>query len=247
MVLFLGKMRISHELKRLGFDGSIHGLIVDIDSCNHVMVNPVDGSITFYYSPEFGQVQEFESFQKQLVFMGRSGFLEGKVTETERDEIDLYDSYMLSSAEKNGLLSEMKTVSRRTGAYGVSRAVSPLQRLFTGHVLRDFDLRLIEVEDKKARRRVRSFLGRVYADEYGEYFVIHDDLREFVRVLNADGMESVITIQKLKSSMTGDSWSKAYWITQSVDETIAEYSEELPVAWKNAIRTIYPRLLEGKN
>lgn len=241
------QMRISHELQRLGFDGSIHGLIVDIDSCNHVMVNPVDGSITFYYSPEFGQVQEFESFQKQLVFMVRSGFLEGKVTETEHNEIDLYGSYMLPSAEKNGLLSEMKTVSKRIGAYGVSRAVSPLQRLFTGHVLRDFDLRLIEVEDRKARSRVRSFLGRVYADEYGEYFVIHDDLRESVRVLNADGMESVITIQKLKSSITGDSWSKACWITQSVDETIAEYGEELPVAWKNAIQTIYPRLLEGKN
>ena len=40
------------------------------------------------------------------------------------------------------------TVSRTDGAYGVSRAVSPLQRIFTGHVLRDFDLGLMDSESE---------------------------------------------------------------------------------------------------
>ena len=31
-------------------------------------------------------------------------------------------------------------MSRKEGMYGVSRKISPLQRLFTGRVLRDFDL-----------------------------------------------------------------------------------------------------------
>lgn len=83
------QLQISHELKSLGFDGTIHGLIVDIDFFNHVMVNPVDGSIRFYYSPTFGQMQQFESFQKQLEFMGCVELLESKSTESERNELAL--------------------------------------------------------------------------------------------------------------------------------------------------------------
>ena len=71
--------QISRELKRLGFRGTIHGLIVDIDDYDHIMVNPVNGSITFYYSPWFGLVKEFESFQKQLEFMNDTGLLESSL------------------------------------------------------------------------------------------------------------------------------------------------------------------------
>ena len=241
------QLQISHELKRLGFDGTIHGLIVDIDFLNHVMVNPVDGAITFYYSPMFGQVKTFESFQKQLEYMGRVELLESKTIEPKGDEIALYNSSMLVTAKNNNVLEDLTTVSRRTGAYGVSRAVSPLQRLFTGHVLRDFDLRLIEVEDEHTQARKRSLCGRVYRDrDYNEYLVIQDDLGEFIRLLDYEGNETVMTIQKIRSSMTGDSYYRACWVTKGATETIDEYGEDLPDEWRNALYDRFPKLFEDK-
>lgn len=231
------QLQISRELKSLGFDGTIHGLIVDIDFYNHVMVNPVDGSIIFYYSPVFGQVKPFESFQKQLEFMGCIGLLESKTTESGRNKIALYNSSMLVTVAHNSVLSELTTVSRRTGAYGISRAVSPLQRLFTGHVLRDFDLRLIEVKDETARTRIKSLCGRVYVDrDYNEYLVVHDDLGEFVKLLDNKGKETVITIQKLRMSMSGSKWDRAHWLTKNAAETVEKYGEELPDVWQDALQ-----------
>lgn len=241
------QLQISRELKRLGFYGTIHGLIVDVDFYNHIMVNPIDGTITFYYSPEFGQVRPFESFQKQLAFMGCAGLLESKVTDSQRNEIALYGSNMLAAVENNYVMSEMATVSRRTGVYGVSRAVNPLQRLFTGHVLRDFDLRLIEVEDDSATHRALSMRGRVYMDrDFNEYLVIRDDLGEFLTLIDCQGSESVTTIQKVRSSMTGKSYERARWNTFSIEATVAEYGENLPESWREAIQQMSPRVLENK-
>ena len=140
------QLQISQELKELGFSGDIHGLIVDIDFYNHIIVNPFNGSITFYYSPEFGLVQEFESFQKQLVFMKRTEVLESKTEEFNNSVLSLSDSYLLATIKNDNTPNDMISVSRSSGAYGLSRIVNSLQRLFTGHVLRDFDLKLIESE-----------------------------------------------------------------------------------------------------
>ncbi len=238
------QVQISNELKRLGFDGRIHGLVVDIDFYNHIMVNPVDGTIVFYYSPTYGQIRPFESFQKQLTFMGRAGLLESKVTESQCNKIALYGSNILLSNEDNYSLSEMRTVSRGTGAYGVSRAISPLQRLFTGHWLRDFDLTLVEVEDKSAARRITSYRGRMYRDsDYNEYLVIQDDLREFLRLLDVHGNESVISVQKLRSSIARKSWNAASWMTKSIEETVSRYGKMLPEAWQSAIQQMSPKLI----
>ena len=228
------QVQISRELKRLGFYGTIHGLIVDVDSFNHIMVNPVNGTITFYYSPKFGQVRLFESFQKQLAFMGCAELLEGKVTESQRNEIALYGSNMLTMDKNNDVLNELTTVSRKTGAYGVSRAVNPLQRLFSGHVLRDFDLRLIEIEDENAVSRKVSLAGRVYMDkDTNEYLVVHDDLGEFVRVLDVHGNELVMSVQRIRSSMTGGNYqNREWWATKNIETTV-------PESWRDAIRQIF--------
>lgn len=82
-------------LKKLGFEGTIHGLIVDINDTNHIMVNPTDGSITFYYSPDFGFVKTFESFSKQLAFMGCTELLEAEENKSSRNNLILYDQNRL--------------------------------------------------------------------------------------------------------------------------------------------------------
>lgn len=242
------QVQLSRELKSLGFKGTIHGLIVDIDFYNHILVNPFDGTITFYYSPFFGQVQPFESFQKQLAFMGRTDLLEGNVTESQQNEIALYGSNMLATVEDNDVLSEMTTVSRTAGAYGVSKVINPLQRLFTGHVLRDFDLRLVEIEDEKPVRRTVSLVGRVYIDkECYEYLVVRDDLGELVNVLDVHGNKSEMSVQRMRVSMNGGSvYGHAAWATKSIEATVAEFGKDLPESWRDAIQQISPRLL-GSN
>lgn len=255
--------QISRELKRLGFRGTIHGLIVDIDDYDHIMVNPVNGSITFYYSPWFGLVKEFESFQKQLEFMNDTGLLEsslfwGKIdlksledgsAASKCDALALRGSSVLASVENNGVSDGMMAVSRTDGAYGISRAVSPLQRLFTGHVLRDFDLRLVEVEDENTTtRRMWSMCGRVYRDKnFEEFLIINDDLGEFVTLLDKYGKKSVESVMKLRTSTQGRSLNKGKWMTLSLSETIAEYKGQcLPKSWCEAIQRMQPKELETK-
>ena len=241
------QVRISQVLKKLGFEGTIHGLIVDIDFFNHVMVDPINGSIVFYYAPTFGQVQIFESFQKQLEFMGYASLLESKAAESECNELALCRYNMLASVENNDVLSEMLTVSRSAGVYGVSRAVNPLQRLFSGHVLRDFDLRLIEVKDGSAIVRRVSMCGRVYVDRnFIHHLVIYDDLGEFIKLLDEHGKESVITVLKLRSSMYGSSYPQARWETLSIGETVEKCSKILPSVWRNAIQKMLPKANEER-
>lgn len=179
---------LSKELRQLGLSGDIHGCIVDIDYRHHIMVNPTDGSIQFYYSPVFGIVKYLRSFNKvieslhenskfslakceqlQLQFTKlskktnkESCYLK-KITNKEFCNQSLLTTKLPSETDlgknsndsfspeesKNEITSaneELQYVSRTEGAYGVSKRIQPLQRLFSSHILRDFDLRLVEGE-----------------------------------------------------------------------------------------------------
>lgn len=52
----------------------------------------------------------------------------------------LLESSMVKSSE---LGVKEQVVSRSTGMYGISRKINSLQRIFSGHILRDFDVNLI--------------------------------------------------------------------------------------------------------
>lgn len=165
------------------------------------------------------------------------------------DALALRGSSVLASVENNGVSDGMMAVSRTDGAYGISRAVSPLQRLFTGHVLRDFDLRLIGVEDKNTTtRRMWSMCGRVYRDKnFEEFLIINDDLGEFVTLLDKYGKKSVESVMKLRTSTQGRNLNKGKWMTLSLGETIAEYKGQcLPKSWHEAIQRMQPKELETK-
>ena len=248
--LRLCQMQISKHLKELGFEGTIHGLIVDINIFNHIMVNPTDGSITFYYSPDFGLIKAFESFSKQLAFMGYTELLEAEENKSSRNNLILYDQNGLDFLDSEDPQSELTSVDRSCSAYGVSRAISPLQRLFTGHVLRDFDLRFIENMDGQTTSRKKSYIGRVYMDKYQNYhLIVRDDLGEIIYVLDEHGKESAVSVQRLKSSMSGKVWSRACWMTNNINETVAEYGKSLPQVdeWQDAIQKMLPKKIKGNN
>ena len=82
--------------------------------------------------------------------------------------------------------------------------------------------------------------------DFNEYLVIRDDLGEFLTLIDCQGSESVTTIQKVRASMTGKPYERARWNTFSIEATVAEYGENLPESWREAIQQMSPRVLENK-
>ena len=86
------------------------------------------------------------------------------------------DSYLLEeeSCEVGDISQRVEQiVSRTSGLYGVSRKISPLQRLFSGRVLRDFDLRLTETKQQSYRKHL--YTNRIFMYEGILYQVVEDD------------------------------------------------------------------------
>lgn len=157
--------KLSSELREIGLSGNIHGCIVDIDFYHHIMLNPYDGTITFYYSPQFGLIENLDSFEKTLISIKQKN---DSLTFKESNYDLLFSKYkkmaknphcLLNKFNKTNLLENFngdsleKTknfefVSRSEGMYGLSREANYLQRIFTGRVLREFDLDLVETSPK---------------------------------------------------------------------------------------------------
>ena len=138
--------KISNIVKKKGFSGRIHGFIIDIDMYRHIMLNPLDGKITYYYSPEFGYIQEFSSLNKIL--------------EISSDFINC-EEYLLGVEEKE--------------IYKNSNKMNQLQRLFTTGVLREWNEELIsaskgkyisELENNKKEESNVKYLKNREGDDY---------------------------------------------------------------------------------
>lgn len=235
--------QLSKELIELGLSGTIHGCIVDIDFYHHIMLNPVDGILTYYYSPSFGIVtnlNDFEEVIKSLDYHNDKFFPHDcKSIRKKYDKAKKNTGYLLSMPSNNYLISSEENkisditerkeqlVSRKDGMYGVSRKVNPLQRLFSGHVLRDFDLRLTETKQQAYRKYL--YTDRMFMFEGVTYKVIEDNgcdiiIAEEVEGVNEDteidsnaitltGKTRKFAISALKSKIASSNGWDTYWIT----------------------------------
>ena len=185
--------KLSKELKELGLNGTIHGTIVDIDFYHHIMLNPYENSLKYYYSPQVELVETLGSFDNVIKSLGRTGYSD--------EELRLIQQKYNSKAGQSGYLLSMMTdksmidtslesdsfvvsneplqfVSRSEGMYGISRKVSPLQCLFEGHVLRNFDISLVETKPKPFRHTLYN--GKRFRYDFTEYIVVEDDGTEMI-------------------------------------------------------------------
>ena len=237
--------QLSKELKELGLSGEIHGCIVDIDFYHHIMLNPSDGSMTFYYSYEFGMVLNLDSFEdviesieihNSIWFPVDCASVRKKYIEKSKDKNFLLsvtsNSYLIES--ENTDIAEVsereeQIVSRTDGMYGVSRKVNPLQRLFSGHVLRDFDLRLTET--KQESYRTYSYENRIFVYDGVIYKIIKDDGSEMIlaeevqeteEMFDSDNDDYTITLtgktkrfalSALKAKISNKNAYDTYWIS----------------------------------
>lgn len=127
--------KISDFVKSFNGYGTIHGSIVDIDSYNHIMLNPYDGSMTFYYSPTFGKIETHET-------------LLGLLNCRAQKLVPKYTQQLKSSehiANKNTLkpINELINIDIRNSIYSVSSRIKQLQRIFDKKVLRDWNDELL--------------------------------------------------------------------------------------------------------
>lgn len=240
MPLRMVQDELSKELKELGLDGIIHGCIVDIDFYHHIMINPSEGSMTFYYSPIFGMAKKLDSFEEVIKSLEENksmydrydcSLIRKKYDEKLRDR-----GYLLGTPSNNNLLEiendemegilekEYQIVSRSEGMYGISRKINPIQRLFSGHVLRDFDLRLTETKQQPYRKFL--YTNRVFMYEGIRYLVVEDDgsdiivAEEFSEDSEAKGNEIKLigntrkfAITALRAKIKNKDEHDTYWIS----------------------------------
>lgn len=156
---YKGLQVISEKLKKYGFDGRVHGFIIDIDYFNHIMINPFDGKITFYYSPVYGFVREYPSFVSLLNSIKENTLNSGLgLPEATKQEIARLDKAIAElvignkalqgNAPNQGNKSPSPRTKRvdvgRNSMYGHSRHMLQIQRLFDCNILREWDAALID-------------------------------------------------------------------------------------------------------
>ncbi len=116
---------LSKNIRMIGGDGEIHGSIVDIDFYNHIYLNPNDGTIHAYYSPQFGA---------QIKYKGVIELIKARCP-------DLYVNYKRLSRKSNELIFTQSnindtTILHDTSFYQQSGIVKKMQYITKNNIIR---------------------------------------------------------------------------------------------------------------
>lgn len=129
--------QISESIKSFGGEGTIHGCIIDIDFFNHVMLNPSDGSITYYSSPMFGAVQIYSSLMALLDNHNKT------LADQCRKQLKSPENMLLPEAQIKRV-GEIVKIDIKNSVYAISNRINQLQRLFDKKILRDWNENLLD-------------------------------------------------------------------------------------------------------
>ena len=125
---------IQRIVQNMGLAGRIHGSIIDLNYYNHIMLNPYDNSLSFYYSETVGNVLIFGSFIELL-----NGSLINSVSQEHYDyimtEYKKYDTNSIINYKSKTTSSDFVKVSLNEGMYAVSNRMNRIQKLFEHNVL----------------------------------------------------------------------------------------------------------------
>lgn len=185
-----GLQSVAEVIKRFGFSGRVHGFIIDIDYYNHIMVNPFDGKMTFYYSPVFGYVREYTSIKSLLnsekVDRLSSTISSSKISDQEITNIDnaladlnIGNRTLIEDKSKPVPQNKRKIIKRidvgRGSMYEYSRRMLQIQRLFDCNILREWDMSLIE--DLHIDEEYRPIMPATTA-----YQLVKSDWRHYLQI-----------------------------------------------------------------
>lgn len=131
--------QIAKSVKAFGGNGKIHGYIIDIDFLNHIMLNPADGSLTYYYSPMFGAVEIHNDLMSLLDSHNRS------LADQYHKQLKLPDGALIPQTRIN-VTGEITNIDIKNSVYANSNRMNQLQRLFDNKILRDWNEELLLTE-----------------------------------------------------------------------------------------------------
>lgn len=122
-----------------------------MDYYNHIMVNPYDGKLTYYYSPVFGVAKQFASFDKLLESINKERLSEQITTAEQIEEqkkilgVLQKENALICQPQQNlsEYIDKMIFIDRKESLYAVSRRVNQVQRLFSANLLREWDNTLV--------------------------------------------------------------------------------------------------------
>lgn len=125
--------------------------INSMDYYNHIMVNPYDGKLTYYYSPVFGVAKQFASFDKLLESINKERLSEQITTAEQIEEqkkilgVLQKENALICQPQQNlsEYIDKMIFIDRKESLYAVSRRVNQVQRLFSANLLREWDNTLV--------------------------------------------------------------------------------------------------------
>ena len=142
---------ISKNIQQIGGNGRIHGCIIDIDFFNHIMVNPLDGEITYYYSPYLGLIKRYDNLlellesenhelAENLKAIENDSF--NQIVKQEKDS----DKLMTNNNEN---INDFYYFRPKDTVYAISNRLNQLQRLFDKKILRAWDTDLLNGQEQK--------------------------------------------------------------------------------------------------
>ncbi len=191
---YKGLTCISDEVKKYGFSGKVHGLIVDLDFYNHIMCDPYNYRLKFYYSPIFGVMREYADVRTLLSSMLDSSHRDEYLSSGEFcaakkrignaiDKIKVPLSLpLVSSTESHEMdyVGDFHFVDTgKESLYDYSRGMYQIQRLFDCNVLREWNtdyVRDVYIEDQ---------YQPVFKSK-SVYQFVKDDWRYYIELDNAN-------------------------------------------------------------
>ena len=130
--------KISNTVKAFGGVGTIHGCIIDIDFENHIMLNPFDGSVTFYHSPVWGQI---EPHKNMLSLLNKHN---EKLADNYRKLLETSQNCILEKTPTQlAIPEELINIDIKNSIYSISNRIYQIQRLFDKRILRDWNDELL--------------------------------------------------------------------------------------------------------
>jgi hypothetical protein len=119
---------ISNFIKAIGGAGTVHGCIVDIDYYNHVYLDPNDGTITAYFSPEYGFQYRYSTIENLLESKCPDIYTNYKrLRDQSKELVQMADIDVLSSED---------TFAHDTAQYRPSLLIKRIQYLTENNVIR---------------------------------------------------------------------------------------------------------------
>ncbi|MCR5596563.1 MAG: hypothetical protein K6G19_00145 [Lachnospiraceae bacterium] len=131
---------IAKEVRKLGGDGSKHGLIVDFDFTHHIMINPTENRLYFYYSPMLGTAKMLNGVNGLLSHAGYNEL------EIKNRLVAISDDSVLSEYITDETYVEdtgLQKIDIANSPYAISKAMRNLERVFDSGLLRDWNDDLI--------------------------------------------------------------------------------------------------------